>query len=402
VGAGAPRDGMSVQSMPSSPPSGLVHGMGHELAEADWPGLTDGEVREVLDHFEVSRLATTDDVKVTWQSPRPMSAASLVRVAGGEVFVKRHHVTLRSVERLRVEHELASFVRARGQSLPRVLNSTNGDTVHCDGDFVYEVQERAVGVDLYREVPSWYPFMSLAHARAAGQALAEFHRAAEDFTLEPTPPGILTDSIQIITAENPLAEIERLVATRPGLARALAKREWREDFERYLLSDIEIAAALLRSLPAQWGHGDWHPSNLTWGTTALDAAVAGVFDLGLSNRTSVVHDLAVALERSTIDWLDLAGTGVARANIEAVDALLDGYEEVHPLSESELAALVAELPVVHVEFALSEVEYFADVVKSPSNADLAYDGYFVGHARWFEEEAGRALTNHLRRRAVQR
>jgi hypothetical protein len=38
-----------------------------------------------------------------------------------------------------------------------------------------------------------------------------------------------------------------------------------------------------------------------------------VFDLGLSNRTFAVHDLAVALERSTVDWLDLAGTGLVAA-----------------------------------------------------------------------------------------
>jgi len=133
--------------------------------------------------------------------------------------------------------------------------------------------------------------------------------------------------------------------------------------------------------------------------TETNATVAGVFDLGLSNRTFAVHDLAVALERSTVDWLDVAGTGLVTADLSAVDALLDGYEVVHPLDECEWAALVAVLPVVHLEYALSEVEYFAEVVRSPTNADLAYDGYFIGHSKWFEEAAGLSLLEHLRRRA---
>jgi hypothetical protein len=54
--------------------------------------------------------------------------------------------------------------------------------------------------------------------------------------------------------------------------------------------------------------------------------------------------------------------------------------------------------VAHIEYALSEVEYFAAVVRSETNADLAYDNYLVGHARWFEGALGSALLDHLRRR----
>ena len=110
-----------------------------------------------------------------------------------------------------------------------------------------------------------------------------------------------------------------------------------------------------------------------------------MLDLGLANRTAAIHDLALALERSAVDWLDLARTGEVRANLDAVDAILDGYESVRPLDEDESAALIAVLPVVHLEFALSEVEYFADVVNSETNTDLACDGYLIGHARWFHE-----------------
>jgi hypothetical protein len=57
---------------------------------------------------------------------------------------------------------------------------------------------------------------------------------------------------------------------------------------------------------------------------------------------------------------------------------------------------------VHLEYALSEVEYFAHVVRSPQNADLAYDGYLIGHTRWFARRDGSALLSHLRQRADRR
>ena len=391
---------MMENEISASPTSGLVHGMGQTLVEADWPTLTDNEVRAVLRHFDQREgVYASQAAVVTWRSPRPMSAAALVHFANETVFVKRHHVAVRTPERLRVEHQFSSYLRARGQALPAVLRCANGDTVVLDGDFIYEVHARATGVDLYRDVPSWYPFTSLDHARAAGRALGRFHRAARDFSLPPSVPGVLANSTAIVAAADPLAELGRIIAARPGLARAVAHRSLVEDFAHYHLPTIEKAAPLLRALSSQWGHGDWHPSNLTWSSTSPNVIVEGVFDLGLSNRTFAVHDLAVALERSTVDWLDLAGTGLVAADLGAVDALLDGYEEVQPLGESELAALVEVLPVVHLEYALSEVEYFAEVMCSQVNADLAYDGYFIGHSRWYEEVAGLVLLEHLRRRA---
>jgi Ser/Thr protein kinase RdoA (MazF antagonist) len=145
--------------------------------------------------------------------------------------------------------------------------------------------------------------------------------------------------------------------------------------------------------------GDWHPSNLAWNSTGAGGLVSGVFDLGLANRTFAVHDLAVALERSTIDWLDLAERGRVEVDFDVVDALLDGYKELRPLGGPEASARGPLLPVAHIEYALSEVAYFAAVVGSDTNADLAYDDYSVGHTRWFEGPLGSALLDHLRRRA---
>ena len=126
--------------------------------------------------------------------------------------------------------------------------------------------------------------------------------------------------------------------------------------------------------------------------------VAGIFDFGLANRTLAVHVLALALERAVVSWLDLPETGTATADLAAAAVLLDGYQTVRRLTGAEAVALPLLLPVVHVEYALSEADYFTSVAVSPAmgtaNADLAYE-YLIGHARWFGQPPGAALLRFL-------
>ena len=371
------------------------HGMGRDLVQPDWPPLSDAEASAVLDRFGRS----AGPAAVRWRSPRPMSAAALAGSDGEEVFVKRHHARVRTAAQLGAEHALAGHLRALGVPVPAVLRLPGGGTTLRSGDYLYEVHARAAGIDAYRDVLSWEPFTSAQHAWAAGVALARFHQASATFGRPARPPAVLMNSCAIITASDPLAAVARLAARRPGLASYLDERPWRDDLTRYHLPAIGRLAPLVPDLGRLWGHGDWHPSNLTWTSAAPDAGVAAVIDLGLANRTFAAHDLAVAIERSAVSWLDLAERRWAHPDIPAVAALLDGYQSICPLSDAELAALPLLLPIVHLEYALSEVEYFAHVVRSRENADLAYHTYLVGHARWFGTPEGRALLSHLRQRA---
>jgi Ser/Thr protein kinase RdoA (MazF antagonist) len=375
--------------------------MGKELVEPDWAPLTGDEVSAVLARYAGCATGRTmgAGTVVAWSSPRPMSAAGLVRHGDGTVFVKRHHRRVRSPGQLAAEHAFAAHLRARGLPVPAVWRTASGRAAVARGDFVYEVHEVAAGIDLYRDAMSWTPYLSTGHARAAGAALARLHRAAAGFTRAARPPAVLTGSCDVIRAADPVAEVDAIAGRRPGLARYLAGRDWRGDLARDHLPVIRRAAPLLAGLEPLWGHGDWHPSNLTWDSASSGAEVVAVFDFGLANRTFAVHDLAVALERSVVAWLDLAESGRAGVDLGGADALLDGYAEVRPLSPAEARALPEVLPVAHLEYALSEIEYFADVVASPALADLAYDTYLVGHTRWFAGPDGAAFLDHLRRRA---
>jgi len=51
---------------------------------------------------------------------------------------------------------------------------------------------------------------------------------------------------------------------------------------------------------------------------------------------------------------------------------------------------------VHLDFALSEVEYFHGITGSTANADVAWYTFLLGHARWFRSSDGQQLLDTLR------
>ncbi|KAF1013403.1 MAG: hypothetical protein GAK31_03552 [Stenotrophomonas maltophilia] len=115
-----------------------------------------------------------------------------------------------------------------------------------------------------------------------------------------------------------------------------------------------------------------------------------VFDFGLASPTSALFDLATAIERNAIAWLALE-RGAQAVRIDIALALLEGYREVLPLPAARVQLLADLLPLVHFDFALSEVEYFEGVTGSSANADVAYHTFLLGHAAWFQGPHGQVL-----------
>jgi Ser/Thr protein kinase RdoA (MazF antagonist) len=160
---------------------------------------------------------------------------------------------------------------------------------------------------------------------------------------------------------------------------------------------------LLPALPPLWTHNDLHASNLLWSDNGDDARAAAIIDFGLADRTCAVHDLAHAIERNIVEWLalgkDLDHPEAVPVHMDHLDALVDGYESVSPLSPAETAAVAPMTALCHVEFALSEADYFLGVLNSQEKARMAYHGWMVKHARWFLGSEGRCLLNALRQRS---
>ncbi len=344
----------------------LVHGTGTELVVADWPPITTAEARALLAAYGLVAR------RVAWRSPRPLSAAALVETDDGTVFVKRSDPRVRTAADLAEEHAFGDHLRARGVPLPEVLMTTSGERAVATHAGTYEAHAAGVGEDRYRDVPSWGSPHSLADARATGRAMALLQQAAGGFD-RPARSCLLTTSWP--------PDVAGRVAADPRLARALSDRSWERDVEQVLGPLL----AGLPELPPSWTHGDGSPTNLLWST---DGQVSAVLDLGLCDRTSPVVELATAIERSGIAWL----ADEPRARPEVVAGLVDGWAEVLPVDP---AALRAVLPLVHVGFALSEIAYYAGVTGSLADAEVAYETYLMGHARWWQAPAGQALLDGL-------
>ncbi|WP_442781607.1 phosphotransferase enzyme family protein [Collimonas fungivorans] len=378
----------------------LSHGMGFDVVASSWPALTLDEVARLLRHYPQAGAVT----RLGWHSPRPFSSACVADTGSGPLFIKRLLREIRTVDELTDEHRFMAHLRQRGLAVSEVLQASDGSTAHADGGWTYEVQRVGQGVDRYRDATSWTPFVSTEDAAAAGSALARLHLAAGGYDAPARSTKLLASGFTLFNTEDPqqvLERIRRYIQERPALADYLAQRDWRQEVTQVLLPFHARLAPLLDGLAPLWTHNDWHASNLLW-QAQEPPAVATVVDFGLADRTCAVYDLAIAIERNMIEWLALPSMQPTAqrplVHIGQLDAMLDAYEAVRPLSALEAAALPALLPLVHVEFALSELAYFHGVQKSAENSALAYDTYFLGHAAWFDSDAGRYLLGHLQRR----
>jgi Ser/Thr protein kinase RdoA (MazF antagonist) len=368
----------------------LAHGLAGDELAPDWAPLTPDEVRSLFDTFYPALAASP---RILWRSPRPLSAAALVGTRAGTVFVKRHHVAVRTVMALEEEHRFAAHVRARGVPVPRIHRAAHGGSATRAGDWVYEVQDAARGVDAYRDAYSWAPVGSVRQAFAAGAMLGRLQRAAHGYVAPQRSTHVLVARAEILSALDPVAALDRQLAERPALAAYLAGTPWRHQLPAALDPWQPVAARGLAGVAPAWTHGDWHVSNLYWSGEGDDARVSDVLDFGLAAQTFPLFDLATAIERNAIAWLEMASGDIGRADLAR--ALIDGYTSEQPLDAHERALLGHLMPVIHVDFALSEIEYFEGITRRRDHADVAYHDFLIGHAAWFATDHGKRFLDAI-------
>jgi Ser/Thr protein kinase RdoA (MazF antagonist) len=372
------------------------------LVDPDWAPLAMEEVRALLSQFP----ECGEPLKILSVSPRPFSAASVVAARNGPVFIKRQHRRVRDREGLLEEHRFLKHLLAQGAAVPRVFANAFGETAIESGQWTYEVHQAPEGVDLYADALSWTPFRTVAHARSAGQALARLHLAAIGFDAPLRKPQPLVASFTIFASDDAGAELQRFLTTRPALEKSQGVRAHGDEALDILSPFHAELQPLLPALAPLWTHNDLHASNLLWSDAGNNAQAAAIIDFGLADRSNAAHDLAHAIERNIVEWLALVENPSRPEDVplhlDHLRALLDGYDSVRPLSNEEAAALAPMAAICHAEFALSEADYFLGILHSEERARMAYDGWLVGHARWFGSEAGAKLLDAIRQWAASR
>lgn len=293
-----------------------------------------------------------------------------------------------------------------GASVPRAFASASGETAIAIGEWTYEIHEIPSGIDLYNDAISWTPFRTAAHAYSAGQALAKLHLASAGFNAPQRKPQPLVASFSIFAAQDSQAAMQKYLDHRPVLSANQTVRDCCDQALHLLAPFHATLRPHLPGLSPLWTHNDLHCSNLLWSDAGSNARATAIFDFGLADRTNAVHDLANAIERNIVEWLQLVADpnhpDRVTIHFDHLEAMLNGYDSVRALSEEEATVLTPMTALCHAEFALSEAEYFLGVLGSEEKGPLAYDGWLVGHARWFHSAAGKSLLDAIARWAEQR
>lgn len=374
-----------------------THGLDGSLVPCDWPPLTLEELRPILAEFPT----VGKPLRLLSVSPRPFSAASTLETTSRRIFVKRHHRSIRTACSLAEEHRFLIHLLAHGFAVPRLYTTHEGSTALERNEWTYEVHSIPAGVDLYGETLSWLPFFSVGHARSAGRFLARLHLASASFQAPARRPRPLVSSFSIFASRDPQTALERYLVTHPALSSHAELRRCADEALALLAPFHAELQPLLASIQPLWTHNDFHPSNLFWSDQSAQAQPTAAIDFGLADRTFAVYDIVQAIERGLIGWLAIveesAPLDSAEIHFDQIEAFLNGYESVRPLSVAEAAALAPSLALCHVEFALTEADYFLSVLHDDRQAPYAYRSYLLGHAKWFLGP-GAALLDTLRRR----
>ncbi len=355
--------------------------------------LSPEEIADVLACYE----GMGEFREVVRVSERPYSAGSLVRTDRGQFFVKKRPSSWRTREDLEREHTLIRHLRGKGFPTPRVHANRADVSVTVMSGWLYEVFDRARGEDVYRRAHSWTPFRSLEHARSAGETLAKFHVAVKDSPVAaPRPVSPMTARFELARRPDLIDAIGELAERLPALGEYLEERPWQEEIASVYNPFHRSVTPLLARAEGWTTHGDWHGNNLFF----HGDSVSDVIDFHLADYSFKMYDLAVALDRNAILWLEIQRGEEEAVRRDVIDAILRGYERVSPLSASERELLPALLPIHQLDLALTNIAYYDGIERDRARADWAFESYLLDHARYYHSDAGRRLLEFLRERLV--
>ncbi|MDO5746039.1 MAG: phosphotransferase [Actinomycetaceae bacterium] len=378
------------------------------VIEPIWPQITTEEATQALTAF--SKISEDSTVTIVKDAQRIITSGAIVQVTTSEAdvpkkyFLKRFHISVMTPKQLQPKHKAANQYAKNLHSqisAPRIatyIETPDGQTTVIIGEWIYELSSIAEGEDRYEKYHSWQPPQTSVEAFSIGQALAFLHNAAS-CSNQPADPGpsYYDNRYELI----PNFVIEESTALHYFLDKRPVTKKWIENNAPNLKEDLKSCippslnpdiAREIQKLPHIWIHGDGHCSNMTF----HQKEVHTIFDFGLASPAPAVMDLAIALERNTLEWVKITAGDLASYRLDIAKAIMDGYQSVRPLNQSEKKALPAIIASVHVEAALNLIGYHI-IANLPNNAQWSYDTYFRFHSTWFNTQAGKEYLAGIKR-----
>ena len=416
-------------------PAAVGHGMGTAPEAKDWPDIRPNELHVLQQHY----AELQGRLEILWRSPRPFSSALLVRVHESDMpshtenehgssglqhqtaseqdhlsqseqvqnpsqdyFIKRSHCSFRSAEDLIEEHHFIQFLAQQGLAVPELLKTQQQRTALLLEDWSYEVHKKAKGIDVYIDHLSWKPFFYAEHAAQAGLKLAKLHQIAANYPIrQERSARYLVSNQRLLDSDDLAAAIQLRIESSPTLCQYFAENPLDPQFLNDVSSihqNIKTYFALEQKI---WTHNDFHASNLLWSDETAQAKVTTVIDFGLCDYNSAIYDLAVSIERNFIDWLALEHSAHIAIDEQGLTAFLKAY-----LSRTQTIQHLHILPellhIVHIDFTLSELEYFLAITGNLQHAHAAHYDWLIGHVEWFKGLQGQMLSEMIHRIIKQR
>lgn len=237
----------------------------------------------------------------------------VVAAGRGRYFVKLLAPHLSAPPALEARHAFIEHLTAAAVPVPRLVRTAHGRTCARSDGRVVEVYEFVVGRAHRRG--------DVTQAKAAGEVIANLHRAALDF--DPPAPGIRRGWL---APEEDLAYLDRYeqqMRTYVPAPEAFAPVEQVKRVVRKTSADLAAA-----DLPTAMIHGDFRPGNLMY----RPAGGPAITDFDYCHVAPLIFDLATAI-------IGFAGEEPSEPETTVGDdvagALLAAYGALRPLTYAE-------------------------------------------------------------------
>ena len=362
-----------------------------EVVNNSWPPFSTSQAAKVLREipdFREERIASLSP------SSRPMAAACLVTTASGkQVFLKRYHQNLVTAAELESKHSFVNQLADESFPTPRFFCFNQGTSTLAAGEWIIEASAGAAGQDRYRDLRSWLPPKTREEAVELGRLTARLRIASQKIQPQSLDPGPYQNRIELLLGD-PLPKLAGFLDAHPVLANYL------QDNGHDLATSLEPLRPFARALtpladaPRYSTHGDLHVSNTFWEGNSISSLI----DFGLACPNPPLFDLAVLLERHSIDWISITEGKTDSYWPQVAGDLLTGYGQIFPLPAEEIEMLGAMIALCNAEFSLSAIEYDLLAPIDPQIKDWAWAIGFQGHSQWFLTEPGKkylSLINQL-------
>lgn len=362
-----------------------------EVVNNSWPPFSTSQAAKVLREipdFREQQIASLSP------SSRPMAAACLVTTASGkQVFLKRYHQNLVTAAELESKHSFVNQLEDESFPTPRFFCFNQGGSTLTVGEWIIEASAGAAGQDRYRDLRSWLPPKTREEAVELGRVAARLRIASQKIQPSSLDPGPYQNRIELLLGD-PLPKLAGFLDAHPVLANYLQDNGHDLGTALEPLRPFARALTPLTDAPRYFTHGDLHVSNTFWEGNSISSLI----DFGLACPNPPLFDLAVLLERHSIDWISITAGETDSYWPQVAGDLLTGYGQVLSLSPEEIEMLGALIALCNVEFSLSTIEYDLLAPIEPQIKDWAWDIGFQGHSQWFLTEPGKkylSLINQL-------